>query len=233
MSRKAIIAESESNSVPSYGEDGRLARKWIVIGTLAGLLGAAAYFIGITAFVPGWLSLLFVFAFGPLLSLGFIGIYFFFGLHKKSVALQASVVFGVIAGTINNMMLVFYRALYLTIPTEARPGLGLSWEGVHMVQEGLEMSWDIYLSVASILLGIAMLSHPRFGKIWGGITMALFAAHVAVRLWAFPIGPAGGLIYLGPVSAVWYVVILIRVLSSLKWVDQRLTAARVPGRRAA
>ena len=132
------------------------------------------------------------------------------------------------------MMLVVQSVLLLTIPSEARPGLGLAWDGLNMVQLGLDISWDIYLTAATILLGIAILSYPRFGKIWGGITMAIGAALLVLNLLTFPIPPAGaGSIDLDPISGLWYLVIMFRVLTSLKWVDQRLVSTRVPGRSVA
>jgi hypothetical protein len=226
--------ESKSNSIPSDGNEGRLARNWIIFGMIAGLLGAIAFFIASGAIpLPFRLVMLLGFTIGPLLSLAFVGFYFFFRLHRKTVALQASVLFGVIAGTIFNMMLVVQSALFLTIPREARVDLGLAWDGLNMVQLGLDVSWDIYFTAATILLGIAMLSHPRFGKIWGGITLLIGAALLVLNLLTFPIPPAdAGSIDLGPVSGLWYFVIMIRVLTSLKWVDERLEAARTSGRSA-
>ncbi|HEU5100413.1 MAG TPA: hypothetical protein VFU22_15400, partial [Roseiflexaceae bacterium] len=161
-----------------------------------------------------------------LLSLAFVGFYHFFSLHTKSVAIQASVIFGVIAGTVVNMMVVVQSAVRLTIPSEARAGLGLAWDGLNMVQLGLDVSWDIYLSAASMLLGIAMLPHPRFGKIWGGLTIAIGATLLVLNLVTFPIPPAAsGSIDLGPVTGIWYLGIAIRVLTSLNWVDQRISVA--------
>ena len=225
---------SDSNSISSAGNEGRLARNWILFGMIAGIIGAIAFFIASGAIpLPLRLAFLLGFTIGPLLSLAFVGFYYFFKLHRKSVALQASVLFGIIAGSIFNMMLVIQGALFLTIPREARADLGFAWDGLNMVQLGLDVSWDIYITVATILLGIAMLSHPRFGKIWGGITMLLGAATLVLNLLTFPVPPANAGSYdLGPIVGLWYFVIMIRVLTSLKWVDERLEAARTSGHSA-
>jgi len=217
---------SKSSSISLNGYEGRLTRNWIVFGMLAGLLGAIAFFVasGIST-LPFRLTMLLGFAIGPLLSLSFVGFYFFFRLDKISVALQASVLFGIIAGTIFNMMLVIQSALFLTFPREARSDLGLAWDGLNMVQLGMDVSWDIYFTAATILLGIAMLSHPRFGKIWGGITLAVGVSLLVLNLLTFPVPPGdAGSVDLGPVSGLWYFVLMIRVLTSLKWVDMRLGA---------
>ncbi len=200
-------------------------RNWIVYGTIAGIFGDLAYALAVAPLgLPLRIAILFGMAFGPLLSLAFVGLYYFFTIHKKTVAIQAGMIFGVIAGTIMNMMVVVQSAIGLTVPSEARAGLGLAWNGLNMVQLGLDVSWDIYFSAATILLGIAMFTHPRFGRIWGGLTLVIGAALLVLNLLTFPIPPASsGLIDIGPISGIWYLIILIRVLMSLKWIDQTVT----------
>ena len=212
-----------------------VVRSWIVYGMIAGILADVAYTLAVAPLgLPLQAAILCGMAFGPLLSLAFVGLYRFVGLHKKTVAIQAATIFGVIAGTIVNMMIVVQSAIRLTIPGESRAGLGLAWEGLNMVQLGLDVSWDIYFSAATIFLGIAMLAHPRFGKIWGGLTLVIGAALLLLNLLTFPIPPASaGLIDIGPISGILYLVISIRVLTSLKWVDQIMAAKSDSGQIAA
>ena len=225
---------SISGIAPPQPGEGMLARNWVRYGMIALIGGDLGYFLAAAPLgLPFPVVLLFGFAFGPLLSLAFVGLYYFFSLPRKSVAIQASVIFGVIAGTVVNMMLVVQSAVRLTIPSEARAGLGLAWDGLNMVQLALDVSWDIYLSAATMLLGIAMVAHPRFGNIWGGLTIAIGAALLVLNLVTFPIPPAAaGSIDLGPVTGIWYLVIAIRVLTSLKWVDQRIATGVLRDQRA-
>jgi len=203
-----------------------LVRRWIVFGAFAGIIGDLAYALAIA---PLGLSPKVVtlsgFVFGPLLSLAFVGLYHFFKVYKKTVAIQASMIFGVIAGTIVNMMIVVQSAIFITIPNETRAGMGPAWDGLNMVQLGLDVSWDIYISAATILLGIAMCSHPRFGKIWGLMTIVIGAALFALNVSTFPIPPSSaGLFDLGPITGLLYLIIVLRILTSLKWVDQALVS---------
>ena len=137
--------------------------------------------------------------------------------------MQAAVLFGIIAGTLVNLMLVVQSAIVLTVPREARSDLGFAWDGLNMVQLGMDVSWDTYISLATLLLGLAMLAHPRFGIIWGGISILIGGGLLLFNLATFPIPPAAaGSFDLGPVMGAWYAVVAIRVLLSRKWVDERL-----------
>lgn len=197
-------------------------RNWIVFGLIAGIIGDLAYFLAVAPLgLPLKTGFLLGSVFGPLLALGFVGLYHFFALYKKTVAIQASALFGVMAGTIVNMMIVVQGAIQLSIPGEARSGLGLAWDGVNAIQLGLDVSWDMYLSFATIFLGAAMFAHPKFGKMWGGATFAIGVGLLILNLLTFPVPPASaGLIDLGPICGIWYLTISIRALASLGWVNQ-------------
>jgi hypothetical protein len=88
---------------------------------------------------------------------------------------------------------------------------------------GLDVSWDIYFSIATILLGLVMFSHPRFGNIWGVIMLLIGGGLLALNMAAFPIPPADASSFdLGPVSGLLYLFIAFRVLASLEWVEAKL-----------
>jgi hypothetical protein len=205
-------------------EEKKFIRNWIRWGVAAGILGDLAYASVIAPVpLPVRVRMLLGFAFGPLLCVAFIGLYHFFKLHKKSVALQAATLFGVISGVLVNLMLVVQSAIFLTIPREARAELGLAFDGLNMVQLGMDVSWDIFFSLATILLAVAMFSHPQFGILWGGFTFLIGGGLLLLNLATFPIPPAqSGSFDLGPVSGALYLFIALRILSSSKWVEARL-----------
>jgi hypothetical protein len=199
-----------------------IARGWIVYGMIAGILADLAYVLAVApSRLPPQIAILLGMALGPLLCLAFVGLYGFFAPYKKTVALQASAIFGLIAGTIATLMIVVQAAIRLAIPSAFRGGMGLAWDGLNMVQLGLEVSWGIYFAAATIGLGIAMRPHPRFGWLWGDATLLVGAGLLTGNLVTFPFPPTPvSLIDLGPVAALWYLIIFLRVLTSLKRVDQ-------------
>ena len=69
-----------------------------------------------------------------------------------------------------------------------------------------------------------MWGHPRFHKILALVTGLLGAGLLVLNLWTYPIPPgSAGSVDLGPLVGVWYLVIIsLRVLTSRKWLAQRL-----------
>jgi hypothetical protein len=168
--------------------------------------------------MPSRVTLVLAFFMGPFLSVAFMGFYHFLRDHGNSAALQTATVFGVIAGTLVNLMLVVQQSLFIGLPTATRASMGPAWTGLNLVQLGIDVSWDIYISVATILLGVVLWKHPRFGFVLGGITLFAGLLLLALNLWTFPIPPGeSGLFDVGPFVGLWFVVPSVRMLFSVKW----------------
>jgi hypothetical protein len=169
-----------------------------------------------------------------LLSVAFIGFYYFLKAHRNSAALQTATVFGVIAGTLVNLMLVVQQSLFIGLPAATRAAMGPAWDGLNWVQLGIDVAWDIYISVAMILLGVVLWKHPRFGMVLGGITAFAGLLLLVLNLWTFPTPPGdAGLFDAGPFVGLWFVVLSLRMLLSVKWWTHRyIRAAQMPHKAA-
>ncbi len=203
-----------------------VSASWVRVGPVAGVLAIAAYFAAAMGNLPSLATLVLAFSMGPLLSVAFIGFYHFLRAHRNSAALQTATIFGVIAGTLVNLMLVVQQSLFVSIPSATRKALGSAWTGLNMVQLGMDISWDIYVSVATILLGVVLWKHPRFGMVLGGITVFAGLLLLVLNLWTFPTPPGeSGLFDIGPFVGLWYVVLSVRMLLSVKWWTARYVRA--------
>ena len=70
-----------------------------------------------------------------------------------------------------------------------------------------------------------MLEHPRFGRIFGWTGMTTAVLLLAFNLYTFPMPPANSeLIDLGPLVGLWYLVVSLQALRSLKWAREELAA---------
>jgi hypothetical protein len=84
--------------------------------------------------------------------------------------------------------------------------------GVNVVQAGLDVSWDIFLSLGTIFLGLAVMQVPRIGRLFGLLGILVAALALGFNLATFPTAPAAaGLIDLGPAVGIWYAALLTRI----------------------
>jgi hypothetical protein len=179
-----------------------------------------AYFGAAFLPVPDAVGRLLAFAFGPLLGFSFLGMYRYMSEYRDGPVLQVATLSGIIAGALVTAMLVVQvgnnmvrREGLAEAETEAaRETVLLAWRAVNRVQYLLDVVWDIFICVAAILLAIAMLSHPRFGKIWGGLGIVAGALLLYFNMYTFPYGPGDvGSIDWGPLLALWFLAVFVRM----------------------
>ena len=199
---------------------------WTKVGVVAGFLACTVYPVLIAVPMPMTMTVLLAAAFGPLLSVATLGLYHFIGVHRKTVSLQIAVVFTVIAGAIVNTMLVvqmtireFWRMeLAEAADAGSRELTGAAYSATNAVQLGLDISWDIYIAVGTLLFAINAFRHPRLGRIVGALGALIGVSLLSFNLFTFPVPPAeAGSVDLGPLVGIWYLVVTIMLARSIGW----------------
>lgn len=202
---------------------------WINAGGICGSLGILFYFLAAFVPMPDFAGYVAAFAFGPLLCIGFIGLYHALATHKNSPVLQAGTLFAVAGGITLLLMLCVQQSIFATLKQLKTPDtdslkIALS-TGLNSVQAGLDVAWDVLIGTATILVSISMIQHPRFGKIIGisGILLGLLL--LSFNIWFFPTPPGElGSVDWGPFVALWMIAIFILLLCARKWVHEKLIA---------
>ena len=199
--------------------------RWVRTGAVAGLLAVLVY-TGI-AFVsfPTRIGLTAALSFGVLLILAFIGLHRFIALHRRTVALDLAAVFGVIAGAVVDLMFVVQIAVKEPPVGEAADaGVAAAREIGNRVQLGLDVGWDVFVGLATLLFAWCALRHPRLGPWLGGAGLAIAALLLVLNLMTFPFPPAeSGSFDAGPLVGLWYLLVSVRVLQSRKWAEAAAT----------
>jgi hypothetical protein len=204
---------------------------WIKLGAIAGIIACVIYAVMAAVEMPRIFTVAFAAAFGPLLSLASVGLYHLLKLREKTVTAQIAAGANIIAGSIVNMMLVVQLAISISMrdymdkaaDATTKSTLELIWKAVDKVQLGLDVSWDVFIAIGTLLFAMNMLAHPRFGKILGGIGALLAVLLLGFNLYTFPIPPANAnLIDFGPFVGLWYLIISIQMLRSVKWAQNTL-----------
>lgn len=195
-------------------------------GAIAGLTASLIYPLWSFVPLPSIISMLFHFAFGPLVIVAFIGLNRLIKTIKNTAALHIATLFGIIAGAFYNLMTIV-QSLNLTyirgyIRQANDPATKEAYEqilqGVFTVQLGIDVSWDIFITLATVLFGVTMLKHPRFGKVLGGLGIIVGLATLVLNLYTFPVPPReAGLIDLGPAVGFWFLVVSVQMARSIRW----------------
>jgi len=213
-------------------DEKRICKAWIRIGIYAGLAVSVVYPLMIFAPLPNKLTVVLASLFGPLLLVASLGLYFFLKAHRKTVTGQLAVISNIIASAMVSLMLIVQLSVNLSMDKLIdSAGEGISeatkkwiWQVVDKVQLGMDVSWDIFIAIGTILFGVTMMKHPRFGKIFGSLGFLIGNFLLVFNLSTFPTPPGdAGLIDFGPAVGLWYLAAALLVLRSLKWFDRQLS----------
>ncbi|TFH43665.1 MAG: DUF4386 family protein, partial [Lysobacterales bacterium] len=180
--------------------------------------------------LPDAIGRLLAFAFGPLLGIGFLGLFHLIATHRDGPALRFGVAFALMAGVAVTTMLVvqvgnnmFLESQLAAAESESvKEAARLAHRSVNQVQILIDVVWDIFICGAGICVGWAMLRHPGFGRVFGWSGIIASALLLYFNLDTFPMPPANaGSIDLGPLVAVWMLVVFARSL----WLARQMKQA--------
>ena len=209
-------------------EDIKFVKRWVITGFICGILAGISYGISIGVSLPPQIAYPIFWAFGPLLCAGAPGLYFFIKHYQKSIPLQIGTLFLIIAGasvTMMGTMQAAVRALFRTVSLEGAGAVSqeawdLAYRVADTLQLGVDVAWDIFIFTSVILLGIAMLKHPKLGWFFGLPGCLIAFLGLVFNIYTFPYNPGTqGLIDVGPFMGLWFFAVSIKVIFSLKWLD--------------
>jgi hypothetical protein len=108
--------------------------------------------------------------------------------------------------------------------------LHAAFEAANGIQLGLDVAWDLFLALGTVLLAWNMWHHPRFGRILAVSGIVIAVALVIANLIVFPEPPGNaGSIDLGSVIGLWYLIVTVRLAMSGRWAAaHEAVDARVP-----
>jgi hypothetical protein len=178
---------------------------WLLLA--AGFSACLAYPLGVFAPLPIPVRTLLLAFFGPLLGLGSYGLFRVLSLNRVSACGALGAASNAIAGAL------FAAMILVQLAAGHRDGDSHA----QTVWLGLDVAWDIYIGVGTLLFAAATCAHRWFGKTIGisGIVIALLL--LVLNLWTFPTPPASaGLIDVGLLVGSWYLVVTLAASRGLR-----------------
>lgn len=192
----------------------------IQLGISAGLLACVAYaLVSIPSFPKPATIALAVF-FGPALVVASFGLRRLLDLDRRRLRSVLGLLLNMLAAALFSAMLLVQLAIGSLAGGNKVPNSFVT------IWLGLDVAWDAYISLGTICFALAMLAHPRFGRVFSFFGIAIAAALLAFHLYSFPL-PAqnAGLVDLGPALGLWYLTVTIQMWRSLSWARGRASAA--------
>lgn len=180
-------------------------RRWALAAGVAGIAAVLGYVPLVTMDVPGPVAVLLAFTFGFGFMVASIGLHL--GVTQEvapRLGLVAAVANTVAAGELLAMLLVQMAV------RAAEPHPGAAFTHIWL---GLDVAWDLFGGAGTVLFGLALWRHPRFRPLTAGAGILAGGVLLVLNIGTFPTPPAeAGLVDVGPLVALWYVVLMVRVL---------------------
>lgn len=211
-----------------------LIQQWARVGGVCGVLGMAAYTIGSAAELTTAQEAVVATVFGPAIAGASMGLYHVLRLRRRTVSLDLGLLANVAAGVTVTLMLMAQLGLKGWFELEFGDGatdstqreLHAAFEAANGIQLGLDVAWDAFLVIGTVLLAVNMWRHPRFGRVIAAAGFAIAVGLMVINLATFPEPPGhAGAIDLGPFIGVWYVLVSLRLLRSGQWVAARAASS--------
>lgn len=182
------------------------------IGAISGIFSIILYISAILPILPDSIARMFAFTFPLLWIISFMGLFHFLKNQRHTASLEIAYVFGIIGGALACTLLVVQQANIMwhdvamnTASTEeAKALLKATFRGANRVQAGLDVVFDIFITISWILFGINIANSPSFNKVIGWTGTLIAFVLLTLNLSTFPNAPAeAGLFDLGPFLGLW------------------------------
>lgn len=186
---------------------------------IAGILSILFYFMAaVLPILPDFISRLLGFTFPLLWIISYMGLYKFLKSEKQTVSLEIAYLFGIIGAAIACSFIVVQQANFMWHETameaakseETKSFLKAAYRGANRVQAGLDVAFDIFITISWFFFGMNIAKNTKFNKALGWIGSLIALGLLILNLITFPNAPAeSGLFDLGPFLGLWALVFYI------------------------
>ena len=206
----ADVTEGMHSSADDFAATASL--RALRLGIAAGLFACLAYLLVAFVPLPRIATTALAACFGPALGVASYGLRRLLDLERPVLSSALGFLLNALAGALFSAMAL----VQLAVGYSAGGGkVSAQSAGVWL---GLDAAWDAYVGLGTLCFALAMLRHPRFGRVFAFFGIVIAAGLLALHLYTFPTPPQNaGLVDLGPALGLWYLVVTIQMWRSLAW----------------
>lgn len=197
----------------------------MILGGICGISGTTMYVLA--SFLSVNHTILYAIAISwPILSIIFVySIYKYVALEHQTTANQLSFLFAALGFTIVACMISIQLAVkwgideYLIGLPEKEELVSLFRQNIRLVDQGLDVAWDLFIGTSLIFLFAAIKGHYRFRFYWAIPSVILGSLLIIFNVITFPAPPnTKGLLDVGPLVGLY----IIALSARLWWLGLRL-----------
>ncbi len=204
-------------ALPNNGPD-EVAR-WMTIGIVAGFVAVFVYPILILVSLPRVPQVVLGASFGPALAAASVALAHVMQSRRRAPSLELAAISNALAGALVTAMIIVQLAInYSTVPTVEDQISTLFRDRLWDIVLGLDVSFDVFIGLATLLFAINMMRDPRFGKVigWAGAFVAVVPLFGA-NLYYFPDPPyTHGFPHVGIFTGLWYLAVVVLMVRSAR-----------------
>ncbi len=203
-------------------KENSITLNWINVGIICGLVVSVIY--PLLQFISNlFLAVILVVLMGLLLSLSSVGLYYFFTLYKKTITTQIALFSNIIAGAFLIQMFLVQLAIKSSKPDLINNSSEWIWNSINHIHYGLDVVWDVFIFLGTLLFAINAYHHPKLGRIFSITGIVISILMIISNIYTFPISPASaGLIDIGPFIGLWYLAVTIKIIFSYNWIKNTI-----------
>lgn len=193
--------------------------RWKTIGIVAGSVAVVVYPILIFVSLPRIPQVVLGASFGPALAVASIALWHVLKAHRRTPSSELAAMSNVLAGGLVTAMLIVQLAInYSTAPATTDQLEALFRDRIWDVVLGLDISFDIFIGLGTLLFAVNMIKDPRFGRTigWAGVFVALVPL-LGANLFYFPDPPyAHGFPHVGIFTGIWYLAVVLLMVRDVR-----------------
>jgi hypothetical protein len=193
--------------------------RWRSIGIAAGLVAVIVYPVLILVSLPRIPQVVLGASFGPALAVASIALWHVLRSYRRTPSAELAAMSNVLAGGLVTAMLIVQLAVnYSTAPATTDQLETLFRDRLWDVVLGLDVSFDIFIGLGTLLFAVNMIKDPRFGRTigWTGVFVALVPLFGA-NLFYFPDPPyTQGFPHVGIFTGIWYLAVVVLMVRDVR-----------------
>jgi len=186
------------------------------IGAISGILSIIFYIAAVTIPLPDPFPRLLAFTFPLLWILSYMALYYFLKKEQHTPTLEIAYIFGIIGAALAVTFLVVQQANFIwhqeameaAQSDDTKKLLKATFRGANRVQAGMDVAFDIFITIATMFFGINLARSSKLPSFLGIGMILIAAALLVLNMITFPTGPAeAGLIDMGPFLGIWMLIV--------------------------